>query len=91
MADLVVDVNEAAVRESALRRAAERVDGTKVGRHLSTVAAAVPGGRLAGTAGAQAAERDADRLALEQLLRAHAAAARGAAEALVEVDLRLLR
>ncbi len=91
MADLVVDVDEAAVREAALSRAAERVGGTTVGRHLGDVGGAVPGGRLAQAAAEESPGREADRQALARLLLAHAAAARGAAEALVTLDLRLGR
>ncbi len=90
MADLVVDVDEAAIRQAALLRAADQVSRTQAG-HLSGVADAVPGGRLAFAASEQSVRRQADREVLEQLLRAHAAAARGAAEVLVGLDLRLGR
>lgn len=91
MADLVVDVDEAAVRGSALSRAAERVAATEVVRHLEEVTAAVPGGRLSRAASELRSARAADREALEALLRAHATAAREAADALVTLDLRLAR
>lgn len=90
MADLVVDVDEAAIRQAALLRAADQVSRTEAGQ-LSGVSGAVPGGRLASAASEQSVHRQADRDALEQLLRAHASAVRGAADALVGLDLRLGR
>ncbi len=91
MVDLVVDVDEAAARESALSGAADRVGETAVRHHLDQVAIAVEGGRLSRAARAQGQAREADRAALEALLRAHAAAARDAAGALVMLDLHLGR
>lgn len=86
MADLQVDVTAVAAATAQLRAVADRVSDLTPDRSLRAVADAVPGGALADAALDQAGQWAAEVQELARRVIEHAALARAACEALVQVD-----